>query len=101
MEDLLLKDLGQYFESKDKFIGSLKIYVGGHVWKVQLEIGVQAWDFSSSKYVKSAMKNVKSYLKNLNKWKIPGKAQTPMQMSYTTELFVTPVMGPTESAYYQ
>ena len=39
-EKLLRDELGRYFELKEDIIGPLRIYLGGHVQKVQLETGV-------------------------------------------------------------
>jgi hypothetical protein len=80
--------------------------LGGHVQKVQLENGVGCWAFGSSQYVKSAVTNVEAYLtkqaKLLNsKWKLPTKAETPMQTSYRPELDISPELEPTDAAYYQ
>jgi hypothetical protein len=41
-EQVLRKQLGRYFELKEESIGPPKIYLGGHVRKVQLENGVEA-----------------------------------------------------------
>ena len=80
--------------------------MGGHIRKVQLENGVECWAFGSSQYVKAAVDNVETYLvKQLklgnSKWKLPAKAETPMQTSYRPELDVSPELEPTKAAYYQ
>jgi hypothetical protein len=36
-----------------------------------------------------------------SKWKLPEKAETPMQTSYRPELDVSPELEPNEAAYYQ
>ena len=105
-ESVLRTALGRYFPLKEKSIGPPKVYLGGHVQKVQLENGVGCWAFGSSQYVKSAVTNVEAYLtkqaKLLNpKWKLPTKAETPMQTSYRPELDISPELEPTEAAYYQ
>jgi hypothetical protein len=105
-EAVLQTALGQYFPLKEKSIGPPKVYSGGHVRKVQLENGIECWAFGSLQYVKSAVTNVEAYLtkqaKLLNsKWKLPRKAETPMQTSYRPELDVSPELEPTKAAYYQ
>ncbi len=105
-EAVLRTAISQYFPLKEKSIGPPKVYLGGHVRKVQLENGVECWAFGSSQYVKSAVTYVEAYLtkqtKLLNsKWKLPTKAETPMQTSYRPELDVSPELEPTEAAYYQ
>jgi hypothetical protein len=50
-ESILWMEIGRYFELKQESIGPPKIYLGGHVRKVQLGNGVWAWAFSSSQYI--------------------------------------------------
>jgi hypothetical protein len=57
-ETILRHKVGKYVELKQESIGPPKIYLGGHLRKVQLENGVDAWAFSSSQYVQAAIKNV-------------------------------------------
>ena len=62
-----------------------------------------AWAFGSSQYVRAAVKNVEEYLsREENKqWKMPAKAEMPLQTTYRPELDVSPELDATESAYYQ
>ena len=46
-ESVLMEDIGQYFELKEKPIGPSKLYLGGHVRKIEHENGAKAWAFSS------------------------------------------------------
>ena len=48
----------------------------------------------------NAVKNVESYLEKQRRWKMPKKAETPMKTSYRPELDISPVLGPTDAAYY-
>ena len=57
-EKFLRTELGKYFELKEESIGPPKIYLGGRMSKVTLDNGVEAWAFSSSRYVQTAVKNV-------------------------------------------
>jgi hypothetical protein len=102
-EKILRKELGIYFELKESSIGPPKVYLGGHVRKVQLNNGVECWAFGSSQYVQSAVSNVESYLakQDTMKWKLPNKADTPMQTSYRPELDVSPELGAIDASYYQ
>ena len=52
-EEIIRNEIGQYFNFKEDSIGPPDIYLGGKLSKVVLENGVQAWGFSSSKYVKN------------------------------------------------
>ena len=102
-DNTLRRDLGRYFELKEESIGPPKIYLGGHVRKVQLDNGVECWAFSSSQYVQTAVKNVEDYLSKRvdSKWTLPSKAETPLRATYRPELDVSPELQPIESAYYQ
>jgi hypothetical protein len=57
-ESILRKEIGKYFELKEKSIGPPKLYLGGHLNLVELDNGVKAWAFSSSQYVRAAVQNV-------------------------------------------
>ena len=50
---------------KEESIGPPKIYLGVHFRRVQLENGVEAWDFGSSQYVQAVLK----MLRNMSKTK--------------------------------
>lgn len=100
-EQVLRKDLGRYFELKEESIGAPKIYLGGHVRKVQLENGVECWAFSSSQYVQAAVNNVQTYLAKQTRYRLPAKAETPLTTTYRPELDVSPELNPVLGAYYQ
>jgi hypothetical protein len=53
-----MKEIGNYFELKEKLIGPPKLYLGGHLSLVELDNGVKAWAFRSSQYVRAAVQNV-------------------------------------------
>ena len=82
------------------WVGGRSVIRGGRLRKVTLENGVQAWAFSSSQYVQEAVKNVEKYLTSRDR-KLPSKAETPIRTSYRPELDISPVLGPTDAAYYQ
>ena len=78
--------------------------MGGHVQKFQLENGVEFWALGSSQYVRLAVNNIETYLTNQvklgnSKWRLPEKAETPIQTSYIPELDVSPGLYPIEAAY--
>ena len=81
-EHTIRNDLGKNFKLKEPSIGSPKIYLGGHCCKVTLESGVEAWDFGSSQYVRSAIKNVEGYLATRSKYSMSKKVETPLTSSY-------------------
>jgi hypothetical protein len=79
------------------------VYLGGRLRKVQLENGTWAWAFGSSQYVQAAVKNVQQWLDQdgNGRWKMPRKADTPIQTSYRPELDVTTELDPPTAGYCQ
>ena len=102
-ESVLRNELGRYFELKEESIGPRDHYLRGKVRKVQLENGVNAWVFTSSQYVQTAVKNVETYLNSEASkcWKMPNKADTPLTTSYRPELDVSRELNVDDAAYYQ
>jgi hypothetical protein len=92
--------MGKYFELKQESIGPPKIYLGGHLRKVELDNEVKAWAFTSSPYVRAAVQNVEDFIAKdeTKKWKLPNKAETPLCTSYRPKLDVTPRLSPQEAA---
>ena len=99
-EHVLRNEIGKYFDLKEDSIGPPKIYLGGKVSKVTLANGMQAWSFSSSQYVQSAVKNVEDFLETQGE-KLPVRATTPLSSNYRPELEVTDELGPSDAAYFQ
>ena len=97
-EETLRNDLGRYFQLKEKSIGPPKIYLGGNCRLVELETGVKCWAFGSSQYVQAAVKNVEKALNDRqrlgdDRFRLPAKANTPINTSYRPELDVSPELG--------
>ena len=90
-ESILWNEFGRHFELKEESIGPPDHYLGGKVRKVQPENGVNAWVFSSSQYVQTAVKNVEAYLKSEDSkhLKMPDMADTPLTTTYRPELDVS------------
>ena len=91
-KQILRGEIGKYVELKEELVGPPKISLGGHVQKVKLTNAITVWSFSSSQYVSTAVENVEEYLKtNMSlSWKLPAKAEMPMQESYWPEVDVPP-----------
>jgi hypothetical protein len=87
-ESILRKEIGKYFELKEKSIGPPKLYLGGHLSLVELDNGVKAWAFSSSQYVRAAVQNVEDFIAKdeTKRWKLSNKAETPLYTEYRPEL---------------
>ena len=90
-EPVLRNELGRHFTLKEESIGPPKIYLGGSVRNVELDNGMKCWSFSLFQYVQAAVKNVEDYLEKMDKpfWRLPKKADTPVQTSYRPELDVS------------
>ena len=102
-ESILRNELGRYFELKEESLGPPDHCLGGKVRKVQLGNGVNAWPFSSSQYVQTAVKNVETYLmsEDSKHWKMPNKADTPLTTTYRPELDISRELNVADAAYYQ
>ena len=102
-EEILREEIGKYFELKEESIGCPSLYLGGRVHQVKLDNGVNAWSFSSSQYIQTAVKNVEEWLSKRGdgRWKLPSKAETPMQSRYQPELDISPELSTEESSYFQ
>ena len=85
---------------KPDSIGPPSLYLGGHIRKVVLNTGVEAWAFGSTKYVQAAVKNVEEYLAN-NDQSLKAKALNPFTKGYCTEIDISEELGPKEASYYQ
>ena len=88
------------FELKPELIIPPSQYFGGKLSLITLADGTKAWSFSSGQYICKACDNVKRYLKTVEK-KLPARAGTPMSKEYCPEIDVTPVLTPSQYAYYQ
>jgi hypothetical protein len=85
--------------------GSIQVptfYLGAKIKKNVLPNGVIAWGMSSSKYVQSAVQNVKEYLEALpGDRKLLKRAPSPFAGGYNPELDESPELGPVKANFYQ
>jgi hypothetical protein len=97
-----LAKLDEYFKMKECYIQVPTFYLGAKLKRTVLPNGVVAWVMSSSKYVQSAVQNVKEYMAAL-----PGdqmlvkKASGPFAGVYKPELDEIPELDPTRANFYQ
>ena len=83
--------------------------LGGKLRQVEVEPGILAWAFSSSKYVQEAVKNVDAELKKRfnnnekfgNKHGLRGNPKAPLKTDYRPELGMPPELNVIDAAYYQ
>ena len=73
-------------------IGPPSLYLGGHLRKVVLNTGVEAWDFGSTQYVQAAVKNVEEYLAK-NGQSLKAKALNPLPKGYRLEIDISEELG--------
>ena len=98
-ESMLRNGTSKYFELKEDSVGPPHIYLSGSTGKVELENGVDAWEFISNQNVKVNVNNVKYRLQKLDK-KLPSRVETPLRTESRTELDVLPKLVPQEVTYY-
>jgi hypothetical protein len=97
-----LANLDEYFKMKEGSIQVPTFYLRNKLKKTVLPNGVVAWGMISSKYVQSAVQNVKEYLASL-----PGdqmlvkKESGPFAGGYKPELDESPELEPTRANFYQ
>jgi hypothetical protein len=97
-----LAKLDEYFKMKEGSIQVPALYLGAKLKKTVLPNVVVAWVMSSSKYVQSAVHNVKEYLAAL-----PGdqmlvkKVSVPFAGRYKPDLDESPELDSTRANFYQ
>jgi hypothetical protein len=76
--------------------------LGAKLKKTVLPNGVVSWGMRSSKYVQSAVQNVKEYMAVLpDDQMMVKKASGPFAGGYKPELDESPEMDPTRANFYQ
>ena len=98
-ESILKNEIGRYFELKPDSIGPPSLYLGGHLRKIELSNGVEAWAFGSTQYVQTAVKNVEEYLAKIGQ-SLKAKALDPIPKGYRPEIDVSEELGPEEASYF-
>jgi hypothetical protein len=97
-----LAKLDEYLKINEGSIQVPTFYLGSKLKKTVLPNGVVAWGMSSSKYVQSALQDVKEYLATLpGDQKLMKKAYVPFAGGNKPELDESPELDPTRSNFYQ
>jgi hypothetical protein len=95
-----LAKLDEYFKMKEGYIQVPTFYLVAKLKKTVLPNGVVAWGMSSSKYVQSAVQNVKEYMAALpGDQKLVKKAADPFAGGYKPELDESHGMDPTRANF--
>jgi hypothetical protein len=97
-----LTKFDKYLKMKEGSIQVPTFYLGAKLKKTALPNSVVAWGMISSKYVQSAVQNVKEYLAALHcDHKLMKKASGPFAGGYKPELDEIPELDPTRANFYQ
>jgi hypothetical protein len=98
----LMAKLDEYFKMNEGSIQVLTFYLGAKLKKTVLPNGSVAWGMSSSKYVQSAVQNVKQYLAALpGEQKLTKKASGPFAGGYKPELDESPELDTIRANFYK
>ena len=81
-----LNRIDKYFKMKTNSREVLKSYLGGQIITVTLLNDIQAWNFTSSKYVQEVLNNVENHIFTEYRMKLPTKVITPFTFGYRPEL---------------
>jgi hypothetical protein len=96
----ILDDVNLFFHLKPESVGHPNIYLGSKVSKAKLANGIECW-CNTCQYVKEAIKNTETYLRETNGRMLSSKTRSPMETNCRPELDVSPALGPLEANYYQ
>ena len=78
----------------------LKSYPGGQIITVTLLNDIQAWSFTSSKYVQEVLNNVENHIFTEYGMKLPTKVITPFTFGYRPELDTSRELNDEEALYF-
>ena len=91
--------LGKYFALKDGSVGPPNLYLGAKISKIVLPNGVEAWAWSSSKYIQEAISNLEAQL-DLRGHKLRKGVNSPLTTGYRPECDMTPECNEEDSRLY-
>lgn len=95
----IMKELQKSVKFKNDKIETPSNYLGA---KLQLKNinDIWCWSITSVDYVKAAVQNVEETIKK-KRWRMPGKASTPMVNSYVPELDASPELDAEDVQFFQ
>ena len=99
---MLLNSLDQHYLFKPESIGVPKTYLGAEISEFWLPDQPQKprWAMSSSKYVKEANRNVKTWLEVRGKY-LKTRASSVLPSGYRPELDTSAYCNDEDASYYQ
>ena len=95
----LMQEIQRDFKLKKDKIEPPEIYLGARLELKNLN-GKKMWTMCSRDYIKLAVENIESRLKNMG-MKLPSKTTTPMVINYAPELDSTPELDSNGITFYQ
>ena len=99
-ERFIREELDARFVVKPKSIGQPTQYLGNKVSQVTMENSTNAWSFSSSQYVQSAVKNVETHLAKTGE-SLPNRATSPWTRDYRPESDTSAELNSKDATYFQ
>jgi len=96
-----LKEIDHFFKMKPGSIADPDFYLGAKVRWIVLPNGVVAWSMSSSKYIQSAVQNVREYLNKNSRYSMPKRASIPFTSGFEHDIDVSPELDQAWSSFYQ
>lgn len=97
-----LKEIDHYFKMKPGSIADPTFYLGAKLRPIVLSNGVRAWGASASKYIQSAVQNVKTFLqKQSGGLALPKRTTAPFPTGYIAELDISEELDESLASFYQ
>ena len=93
-------EIDKYFPLKKGSVGPPSNYLGGKVSKVQLPNGVEAYAWSMSQYVQTAVESLEKKIDKMG-LKLSKRCTLPMANNYHPELDTSEELSVESSNYYQ
>jgi hypothetical protein len=96
-----LNEIDHFFRTKPGSIRDPEFYLGAKLKMTMLPNGVRSWGLSSSKYIQSAVRNVKEFHDvNFPTRRWPKRTSGPFPLNYAPELDVSPLLDATMASFY-
>ena len=75
----IMDKINSFLPLKPDSVGPPEMYLGAKLKKKKFQDGTSAWGLSPSKYIKQAVRNVETYLKNNldGRYKLPKRGENP------------------------
>jgi hypothetical protein len=98
---LIISLIDKQFKIKEGSTEEPTQYLGAAISKYQFEDGTWAWAMLSNTYIKSAIENIKTYLKRRNEKQLKSKTSCVMPSGWKPEVNLTDLLLEDDAAFYQ